>query len=267
MLIALQSNHYESQSGVSMSASRSTTTRLMLAAGFILFVLAAISPVAGSCDPGYYTYSTSDGMCCPEGYPYVYEGSCHRCLYGSTYDSYSGTCCPVDAPYYYDGACHQCRYGSTYDSYSGNCCPSDAPYYYNGGCNHCRYGSVYDSNSGYCCSGDTPNYYDGACHACGYGFAQYSTSYGHCCPEGFPYYYDGMCNAREEFAGSGTGISIPSVTNIPAYLSTPPTPTPEPVVIVVNVPVSPTQAPLSPFLPILGIGILFAVAGIARMKR
>ena len=221
-----------------MSTSHLTPTRFMLALGSILLLLAAVAPVAGSCDPGYYTYSTSDGMCCPEGFPYVYGGTCHLCRYGSVYDSYSGTCCPSDSPYYYDGACHACRYGSVYDSYSGYCCP-----------------------------GDTPNYYDGACHSCGYGYKKYSTSDGHCCPEGYPYYYDGTCHSMSEFESSGIGVSIPAVTNVPAVFSTAPTPTPETVVVIVNVPASPTRTPLSPFVPVLGIGILCVVLGIARKNR
>ncbi|MFA4861053.1 hypothetical protein [Methanoregula sp.] len=251
-----------------MSASRLTTTRFMLAIGSILLLLAAVAPVAGSCDPGYYTYSTSNGMCCPEGFPYVYGGSCHQCDYGSVYDSYSGTCCPGDSPHYYDGTCHACRDGYKQTSMSsGHCCPEGYPYYYDGTCHQCDYGSVYDSYSGYCCSGDTPNYYDGSCHTCRYGFKQYSTSDGHCCPEGYPYYYDGTCHSMSEVESSGTGVSIPAVTSIPAVFSATPTPAPEPVVVIVNVPASPTQTPLPPFIPVLGIGVLCVVLGIARKNR
>ncbi|WP_321506801.1 hypothetical protein [uncultured Methanoregula sp.] len=227
-----------------MSALRLRTIRFMLAVGSILLVLAAVAPVTGydssSCSPGYYTYSTSDGQCCPEGYPYYYDGHCHQCRYGSVYDSHSGTCCPEGYPYYYDGTCHQCRYGSVYDSYSGSCCP-----------------------------GDTPQYYDGACHACRYGYKQYSTSNGNCCPEGYPYYYDGTCHAMSESATIGTGVSIPEVNNVPAVFSTAPTPTPEPapVVIIVNVPATPTKTPLPPVLPVLGIGILCVIWAGIRKKR
>nr|WP_321351582.1 hypothetical protein [uncultured Methanoregula sp.] len=227
-----------------MSTSRLTTNRLLLAAGSILLLLAMSAPVTGydssSCGPGYYIYSTSNDQCCPEGYPFVYNGKCNQCDFGSVYDEYSGKCCPGDSPYYYDGACHACRYGSVYDSYSGRCCP-----------------------------GDYPHYYDGACHACGYGYHQYSTSNGHCCPEGYPYYYDGTCHSSSESASQVTVISIPEVNNIPAVFSTAPTPTqePAPVIVIVNVPATPTKAPVSPFLPVLGMGILCIIWAGVRKNR
>jgi len=224
-----------------MSASRLTTIRSLLAVGSLLLLLAAVAPVAGydSCSPGYHIYSTSNDQCCPEGYPYVYNGKCNQCDYGSVYDSYSGYCCPESSPYYYDGACHRCRYGSVYDSYSGYCCPESSPYYYDGACHRCRYGSVYDSYSGYCC------------------------------PEGYPHYYDGTCHAMSESASSGTGVVIPEVSSIPAVFSTAPTPTPAPapVVVIVNVPATPTKTPLPWELPVLGIGILCLIGGCARKNR
>ena len=191
-----------------MRTSRLTTYRLLLAAGFILLLLTIITTVTAydSCSAGYYIYSTSDGQCCREGFPYFYEGSCHPCNYGSVYDSYSGNCCPWDTPQYYDGACHTCREG----------------------------------------------------------FRLYSTSEGQCCPEGYPYYYNGQCHAQAESTSPSTDVTISSV-NIPAEFST--VPTPAPVVIVVNVPPSPTKAPVAPFLPVIGIGMICVIWGIARKNK
>jgi len=190
-----------------MRESRLTTIRFMLAVGSILLILAAVAPVSGydssSCSAGSYIYATSDGQCCPDGYPYVYEGKCHQCDYGSTYDSYTGKCCPFGSPYYYDGACHSCQYGSQ------------------------------------------------------------QTGEGQCCPEGYPYYYDGKCHA--ESANSGTGVTIPTVNLVTAY-TTAEIPAPVPI-DTVTVPATPTKAPVPALLPVLGIGIMCVVWGIARKNR
>ena len=142
--------------------------------------------------------------------------------------------------------------------------PERYPYYYDGKCNQCRETSVYDSYSGTCCPWDTPQYYDGACHSCREGFRQYSTSEGQCCPEGYPYYYNGQCHAQAESTSPGTDVTI-SYVNTPAIFST--APTPAPVVVIVNVPASPTKAPVAPFLPVLGIGMLCVIWGIARKNK
>jgi hypothetical protein len=68
----------------------------------------------GSCSPGYSEYTTSGGHCCPSGYPYYYEGTCHQCSQGyNTYDTSAGHCCPSGYPYYYDGTCHTKSSGSS----------------------------------------------------------------------------------------------------------------------------------------------------------
>ena len=249
-----------------MRESRLTTIRFMLAVGSILLILAAVAPVSGydssSCSVGSYIYPTSDGQCCPDGYPYVYDGKCHQCDYGSTYDSYSGRCCPFGSPYYYDGACHACQYGSQQTG-EGQCCPAGYPYSYDGKCHQCRETSVYDSSSGTCCPWDTPQYYEGACHACRYGSQQYSTSEGQCCPEGYPYYYDGKCHA--ESANAGTGVTIPTLNLVTAY-TTAETIAPVPI-DTVTVPATPTKAPVPALMPVLGIGIMCVVWGIARKNK
>lgn len=90
----------------------------------------------GSCSPGYFRYTTSSGQCCPTGYPYYYNGTCHACSRGyNKYDTSAGYCCPAGYTYYYDGTCHQCSRGSyTYDTSGGRCCPAGYPYYYDGAC-------------------------------------------------------------------------------------------------------------------------------------
>jgi len=61
---------------------------------------------SSSCGTGYYKYSTSAGHCCPEGYPYYYDGKCHQCSQGYyQYDTSAGHCCPEGYPYYSDGKC------------------------------------------------------------------------------------------------------------------------------------------------------------------
>jgi len=91
---------------------------------------------SGSCSSGYYKYSTSEGHCCPDGYPYYYDGTCHSCSQGyNKYDTSAGYCCPTGYQYYYDGKCHQCSQGyAKYDTSAGYCCPSGYPFYYDGKC-------------------------------------------------------------------------------------------------------------------------------------
>ena len=60
-----------------------------------------------TCSPGYYVYTTSAGKCCPEGYPYYYDGKCHQCSQGYfTYSTSGGKCCREGYPYYYNGVCN-----------------------------------------------------------------------------------------------------------------------------------------------------------------
>lgn len=68
---------------------------------------------SGSCSPGYSQYTTSQGHCCPAGYPHYYDGTCHQCSQGYyKYDTSGGYCCPEGYPYYYDGKCHTQSSGS-----------------------------------------------------------------------------------------------------------------------------------------------------------
>ncbi len=69
---------------------------------------------SGSCTSGYAKYTTSQGHCCPTGYPYYYDGKCHQCSSGYyKYDTSAGYCCPSGYPYYYDGKCHSQSLGSS----------------------------------------------------------------------------------------------------------------------------------------------------------
>jgi hypothetical protein len=124
---------------------------------------------SGSCSAGYHRYTTSDNHCCPEGYPYYYDGTCHSCSQGyNKYATSAGYCCPTGYPHYYDGKCHQCSQGyAKYDTSSGYCCPTGYPYYYDGKC-HTQASSSYtyvvvptggqvDSRTG------CPSYYDLQC--------------------------------------------------------------------------------------------------------
>jgi len=109
---------------------------------------------SGSCSAGSHIYSTSDGHCCLEGYPYYYDGTCHTCSQGySKYDTSAGYCCPSGYPYYYDGKCHPCSEGYyKYDTSGGHCCLSGYPYFYDGMCHSQSSGS---SSSGSSYSGGT----------------------------------------------------------------------------------------------------------------
>ncbi len=91
---------------------------------------------SASCSAGYHKYTTSDGHCCPDGYPYYYDGKCHQCSPGyNKYDTSAGYCCPEGYSHYYDGKCHQCSPGyNKYDTSAGYCCPEGYPYYYDGKC-------------------------------------------------------------------------------------------------------------------------------------
>ena len=69
---------------------------------------------SGSCSSGYSRYTTSEGHCCLEGYPYYRDGKCHQCSEGYyKYDTSAGNCCPSGYPYYYDGKCHTQSSGSS----------------------------------------------------------------------------------------------------------------------------------------------------------
>jgi hypothetical protein len=92
---------------------------------------------SGLCSLGYYRYTTSAGYCCPQGYPYYYNGKCNQCSQGYyKYTTSAGYCCPQGYPYYYNGKCNQCSQGYyKYTTSAGYCCPQGYPYYYNGKCN------------------------------------------------------------------------------------------------------------------------------------
>ena len=91
---------------------------------------------SGSCRPGYAKYTTSEGHCCQEGYPYFYDNLCHQCIHGyNKYDTSAGHCCPAGYPHYFDGTCHQCPQGYyKYDTSAGHCCQEGYPYYADGKC-------------------------------------------------------------------------------------------------------------------------------------
>lgn len=98
---------------------------------------------SGSCSAGYSRYSTSENHCCPVGYPYYYNSTCHACSVGYyKYDTSAGYCCPGGYTHYYDGKCHQCSEGYyQYDTSGGHCCPTGYPYYYDGTCHSRSAGS------------------------------------------------------------------------------------------------------------------------------
>jgi len=171
-----------------------------------------------------YRYVTSGGKCCPQGYPYYYNGKCWHCSEGNSYDPASGMCCPGGYPFYYNGKCHQCREGyAKYDTSSGNCCEIGYPFYFNGRCWRCQDGSTYDETSGTCCQEESPFYYNGKCHQCREGYAKYETSAGMCCPNGYPYYYGGKCHTRQD-SGDDTGGGVP-LTLVISPVSITPSPT------------------------------------------
>jgi len=102
---------------------------------------------SGSCSSGYARYTTSQGHCCPTGYPYYYESKCHQCSEGyNKYSTSAGYCCPSGYSHYYNGKCHQCSEGYyQYDTSAGYCCPEGYPYYYDEKC--------HSQSSGYSSSG------------------------------------------------------------------------------------------------------------------
>jgi hypothetical protein len=116
-------------------------------------------PSFASCSSGYYKFNTSEGHCCPEGYPYWYEGSCWKCPRGYfVYPSSSeGRCCQEGYPYYYDGSCWKCPMGyHTYQTSGGHCCREGFYYYYNGVCNSQPQGSGQTTSPGTTCANAQP---------------------------------------------------------------------------------------------------------------
>lgn len=102
--------------------------------------------ISTSCPDGSYKYTTSDGHCCPDGYPYYYGDRCHTQAQSTTgcpsgyykYTTSDGHCCPEGHPYYYDGGCWSKPGGSTVQTttYYASCsqCPGSIPLYsYRGG--------------------------------------------------------------------------------------------------------------------------------------
>lgn len=98
---------------------------------------------SGSCSSGYARYTTSQGQCCPTGYPYYYESKCHQCSEGyNKYSTSAGYCCPSGYTHYYNGKCHECSEGYyKYDTSAGYCCQEGSPYYYDGKCHSQSSGS------------------------------------------------------------------------------------------------------------------------------
>ena len=106
---------------------------------------------SGSCSSGYSRYTTSEGHCCPDGYPHYYDGKCHQCSEGyNKYTTSGGYCCPTGYTHYYNGKCHQCSEGYyKYDTSAGYCCQEGYPYYYDGKCHTQSSGSSSASSGTY----------------------------------------------------------------------------------------------------------------------
>ena len=109
---------------------------IIVIAAFVFGMAGSNTNGSSTCSPGYSIFSSSDGHCCLDGYPYYYDGKCHQCSQGYyQYNTSAGYCCPEGFSNYYDGQCHQCSQGySKYTTSAGYCCPEGYPYYYNGQC-------------------------------------------------------------------------------------------------------------------------------------
>ena len=164
---------------------------------------------SSGCSPGYYKYSTSNGHCCREEFPYYYDGLCQSCQKGyGKYNSSNGHCCPDGSPVYYNDACHACPEGyEKTEASNGHCCAEEFPYYYDGSCWNQPAGSGGGMMSGTTGSGTTGSSSTGVSTPTvtgGEGGPQLVRGK---CPSG-TYYYQGACwkqSSGSSTTSSGTG--------------------------------------------------------------